>query len=117
MWWNMFDLHASLLFAVSASPSVRHVSSREGFGARFDAVNKRHGMPRGPFYSVHDFVGYLCSQPMLVRARTQREVWEDKDVLQPGSPGKSFMDHIREYGFDWEAFKVHDHYVWSRCGR
>ena len=104
-----------LLLCAARAPSPHSfISSREGYGRQLDLVNGRHGLPRGPFYSVHDFVEYVCRLPMLVRSRTLREVWASAEMLQPGNPGTRFVDHLAEFGFDWEGFKVHDHYCWSR---
>lgn len=58
---------------------------------------------------------YLCRFPYLLRPRTQEEVWQQKAVLQAVSPSQTFRDHLAAQGYDWEAFKVHDHYIWGWC--
>ena len=55
---NMGNLLSPVMVALMGNSAVLHgqpaefVSSREGAGERMDPVRFRHGMARGPFYSV-----------------------------------------------------------------
>ena len=113
---NVSNLLAPAMVALCGNSSVmggraspHGVASREGFW-QTSKHKHRLGLPHGPFYSVYDYVTSLSHLPMLLRPRTQQEVWAGEELLQPGR-GR-FVDELAHLGFDWESWSVHSHYTW-----
>jgi hypothetical protein len=86
---NVLNLCSPTIIGLCGNSSVYggapapFVSQREGDGASIDSINFRHGMADGPFYSVADWISYLCRFPFLMRPRTMEETWAAADMLQP----------------------------------
>ena len=106
---NLMNLLAAPLVALTAnSPllagaSTGHVSTREARMGQLHPATGRHGLPRGPVDSVHGWIEHLGDQPVLVAG-------EYADP-RPGD-GRPFRAHAEE-GADWDAFHLHEHYVWN----
>ncbi len=56
----------------------------------------------------------LCvTASRVVTVRRGAVQWDNAELLQPVTDGTSFYDYIRRFGFDWDAFTIHDHYIWN----
>ncbi len=106
---NLMNLLAAPLIALTAnSPflggeATGAASTREVRMGQLHPDTGRHGMPRGPVADVAGWVQHLGDQPVLVAGRYEAPVAGD---------GRAFALHAAE-GADWDAFQLHEHYVWN----
>ncbi len=77
-------------------------STREGIVTQRGRYANRHGMPERAYLDTTDFVTRLSDLPYLLRRHGPH-------LLPDGRP---FRDIVREDGPDFDAFLLHDHYVW-----
>ncbi|MBI1293894.1 hypothetical protein GC175_02900 [bacterium] len=77
-------------------------AAREGIVTQRSRYADRHGMPSSPYADLPDFVERLSRLPYLLRR-------QDAYLLPDGRP---FADVLAQEGVDFDAFLLHDHYVW-----
>ncbi len=81
-------------------------SAREGKMGEIHAESFRHGMPGGPSPDLEDWIRRLAAQPFL---------WNRRDGLAVAETGtfSDWMDRQERGDEAWEAFLLHEHYIWN----
>ncbi len=106
---NYGNLIAPLIVAFCANSSVLEgrsypmCSLREGNMGNIMKAENRHGMVLRPFKSVEEFISRMSSKICLVT--------REDGVIQAYS-GK-FSDYLLEHGPNFDAFLLHEHYIWN----
>jgi gamma-glutamylcysteine synthetase len=77
-------------------------SAREGILTQQSRYANRHGMPARPYADFADFVEQISQLPFLLRR-------EGAYLLPDGRP---FTEVLQDEGADFDAFLLHDHYIW-----
>jgi gamma-glutamylcysteine synthetase len=77
-------------------------SAREGIVIQRSRYTNRHGMPDRPYKDLLDFVTRISQYDYLLRR-------QDHHLLPDH---RLFVDVLRTEGVDFEAFLLHDHYIW-----
>ncbi|MCB9793792.1 MAG: hypothetical protein H6741_13825 [Alphaproteobacteria bacterium] len=106
---NLTNLLSPVVVALCANSPVfggapsGWASAREGTMGGIHAHTYRHGMPRGPFRDTRDFVLHMCDQELLLEYRDGQKL----------AASGNFLDWLEREGPDFDAFLLHEHYIWN----
>ncbi len=89
--------------SVQGGAATGWCSTREARMGEIGASHHRHGMPPGPSRGFADYVARLGEMTFLL----------DKPGGVPRAVGVPFADWIADHGPDFEAFLLHEHYIWN----
>tara|TARA_B100000609_G_scaffold199573_1_gene204332 strand:+ start:14529 stop:15809 length:1281 start_codon:yes stop_codon:yes gene_type:complete len=106
---NIGNVLACVSIALCGNSSVyggQHhgfISSREGQMKTISSEQYRHGMPARAIRDIEDWIALSAQQQFLMNK---------KDGVYEQAEG-TFASFIEENGVDFEAFLMHDHYLWN----
>ena len=106
---NFGNLMAPVLIALCANSPIYNgsvssfCSGREGQMGKIHTSHQRHGMFSEPVVSIEDFISRCASQPFLVN-RNEKGYFVDN---------RPFTEFIAENGVDFDAYLLHEHYIWN----
>ncbi len=106
---DLANLLAGVTIALCANSSIQGggdsgwCSTREAGMGEIGAGGHRHGMPAGPVRTFEGHVDRLVALPFLI---------EKQDGV-PLAVGQPFDAWMAGHGVDYDAFLLHEHYVWN----
>ncbi|MGH2404548.1 MAG: glutamate-cysteine ligase family protein [bacterium] len=104
---NVLNVLSGPIIALTANSSVyagrpgRFASGREGLLASLGG--HRHGMTPRRFFSLEEFMAFICGQTCYVLKQDGRYV----------RYGRPFTSYLAAHGPDLDAYLLHEHYTWN----
>jgi gamma-glutamylcysteine synthetase len=106
---NFGNLIAPVIIALCANSPIWHgraspfLSAREGHLGQAYAGRYRYGMNERPFADMADFIETMSRETCLM-------LRENTHYFPYNRP---FLTYLAEYGSDFPAYLVHEHYTWN----